>query len=167
MTRVCGSRIPAWWRGGWGGWMAVLLASFSLAQTGPPATQAQGETFGRVYRQIRDPHSGARWLVFRDAENPAGPGRAILAVGAEGPGNDAAAELKIAAPVIHPGDKLTVEEHNATVQAYLEGLAAGAAAPGACLDVRLKIGGKTVRAVAIATGRAALASGSQCRESRR
>ena len=60
-----------------------------------------------------------------------------------------------------------MEEHTAMVQAYLEGSAAGEAVAGACLEVRLKIGGKTVRAVAIGPGRAALADGSQCREGSR
>ena len=155
------------WRRGWAGWMAGLLVSSSLAQTAPAVTKAPEETPGRAYLQIRDPHIGARWLVFRDPVNPAGPGRAILAADADPAGSGTGAERKRAAIVIHRGDKLTVEEHTAMVQAYLEGSAAGEAAVGACFDVRLKIGGKTVRAVAIGPGRAALADGFQCREGSR
>ena len=109
-------------------------------------------------REIRDPGSGALWLVVRDEENTAGPGRAILAGEARGAQDEFASKIKAPVPVIRPGDRLVVEEHTATVEAYLEGQALNAAAIGASLAVRLKIGGKVVRAVAVAPGRAALIS---------
>jgi flagella basal body P-ring formation protein FlgA len=61
-------------------------------------------------------------------------------------------------PVIRAGDRLTVEEHTAVVDAVLEARALAAAAMGAALDVRLTIGGRVVRAVALGPGRAALQS---------
>jgi hypothetical protein len=65
--------------------------------------------------------------------------------------------------VIHAGDRLVVEEHTAVAQGYLDAVALNAAEVGGTLDIRLKIGSKVRRAVAIAPGRAALA---QLREAR-
>ena len=58
--------------------------------------------------------------------------------------------------MIRAGDKLVVEEHSLTTDAYLEGVALGPAGPGAALRVRLSIGSRVVRAVAVAPGRATL-----------
>ena len=65
MSGACESWAPGW-RRGWAGWMAGLLVSSGLAQTAPAVRKASEETYGRAYFQIRDPHIGARWLVFRD-----------------------------------------------------------------------------------------------------
>ncbi len=116
----------------------------------------------RLLREIDDPNSGARWLLVSDKSNPGGPGRMELAL----PGRDQGAFARLAqgpgvAPsrpvaIIRPGDKLVVEEHSATADAYLEGIALGPAWPGSALNVRLLIGHRVVRAVALASGRAAL-----------
>ena len=58
-------------------------------------------------------------------------------------------------PVIHAGDRLTVEEHTAVADAALEARALNPAARGSALEVRLAIGGRVVRAVALGPGRAA------------
>jgi hypothetical protein len=116
----------------------------------------------RLFREIDDPHSGARWLVVRDAANPGGPGRMELARSArdsdaEGKGTKTqlGGQAK-PAPMIRPGERLVVEEHSATAEAYLEAVALETAESGATLAVRLRIGGKVIRAVAVAPGRAAL-----------
>jgi flagella basal body P-ring formation protein FlgA len=49
-----------------------------------------------------------------------------------------------------------VEEHTPTTEARLEAIAMDAAAIGSRMNVRLKIGGKVLSAVAIAPGRALL-----------
>jgi hypothetical protein len=59
-------------------------------------------------------------------------------------------------PVLRAGDRLIVEEDTPVVAAHLEATALGLATVGGELDVRLKIGGKVVRAVALGPGRAAL-----------
>jgi flagella basal body P-ring formation protein FlgA len=59
--------------------------------------------------------------------------------------------------VIRAGDRLIVEENTAVVEARLEAVALGAAAPGSTFNVRLRIGGRVLRAVALGPGRAALA----------
>jgi hypothetical protein len=142
--------------------MAFLAAAAAFAQ-GQAAIPAQ------VVRVIADPHSGERWLLLRDAGHPAGPGRLVKAVDrgkvqegapiAATPGtNDGLFRL-----VIRAGDRLVVEENTAVAEARLEAVALGPAAAGAALEVRLRMGGKVVRAVALAPGRAAFASGMEAR----
>jgi hypothetical protein len=58
--------------------------------------------------------------------------------------------------VIRTGDALIVEEHSPIIDARLQAVALGSAAPGDEFQARLTIGGKVVRVVAIAAGRAAL-----------
>ena len=67
--------------------------------------------------------------------------------------------MDLAAPapsVIRSGDRLTVEEHTAHVDAVLEARALGAAVVGAVLEARLTIGGSRVRVVALGPGRASM-----------
>jgi flagella basal body P-ring formation protein FlgA len=59
-------------------------------------------------------------------------------------------------PVIRAGESLIVEEHTSLVDARLEAVALGSALAGSAITVRLKIGGRVVRAVALAPGRAEL-----------
>ena len=66
-------------------------------------------------------------------------------------------------PVIRAGDRLIVEEHTAVVEARLEAVALGPAASGSPFQVRLTIGGKVVRAVALGPGRAAFAAETEAR----
>lgn len=116
---------------------------------------------GRQVREIDDPSSGTRWWLVRDKTNP-GPGRMELALPETDPGTlERQAEPPVVvqtrpAPIIRAGDKLVVEEHSATADAYLEGVALQPAVSGSALHVRLSIGGRVVRAVAVAPGRAAL-----------
>jgi hypothetical protein len=63
--------------------------------------------------------------------------------------------------VIHTGDALLVEEHTALADAWLEALALANAVVGAEFKARLRIGGKVVRVVAVAKGRAMLAPESE------
>jgi hypothetical protein len=129
----------------------------------PIAASLDGRAGSRqLLREIDDPNSGTRWLLVRDKTNPGGPGRLELA----SPGRDqgtfgmhaktASVAQNRPLPIIRPGDKLIVEEHSATTDAYLEGVALGLAGPGSALNVRLAIGGRVVHAMAVAPGRAAL-----------
>jgi hypothetical protein len=114
----------------------------------------------RVLREIDDPTSGRRWLLMGDKTHSGGPGRLEPAPPGTDPG--AAGRHTIApragqiSSMIRPGDKLVVEEHSPTTDAYLEGVALGLAGQGTALNVRLSIGGRVVRAVAVAPGRATL-----------
>ena len=127
-----------------------IAAAGTQLMAPPPAN-----TSVHIHRQIRDPHSGAHWLVVSNPANPGGPGRVILENDASTAAGNADAK-RVPVVAIHPGDKVLVEEHTATVEACLEAIAVDAAAIGSPIKARLKIGGKVVRAVAIAPGRAAL-----------
>jgi hypothetical protein len=121
---------------------------------------------GQLVRVIDDPNLGDRWLLIRDPNHPGGPGRLVLAnrsrsetgrsgsAGAPEAGKPGTDQV-LASPVIHTGDLLVVEENTAVVEARLEAVALGPAWAGSSFDVRLKIGGKVVRAIALAQGRAA------------
>ena len=148
----------------WGIVASTLIGAVWGQSLAPAGTRgmAAAPTYASVHIhcQIRDPHSGARWLVVSNPASPGGPGRMI-------PGNDSAvaeetsSQKNLPVAVIHRGERVVVEEHTPMSDAYLEAIAVDAAAVGSPLDVRLKIGGKVVRAVAIAPGRAALVHGGE------
>ena len=123
---------------------------------------AEAPVSAQVVREIDDPHSGARWLLVRDREHPAGPGRLVLLGEWENPAGQGdlggaanwAAEAAPLRPVIRGGDRLIVEENTALVEARLEAVALGPAAPGSAFRVRLAIGGRVARAMALGPGRA-------------
>ena len=151
-------------------WTACAALVFSAAAQQPAATSdpashsmvSSGGLIryeGPVVREIEDPHSGDRWLLVRQAEYPGGPGRLLLARWTSLDGNSpvALAVRPHVAPVIRAGDRVTVEEHTARVDAVLAAVALGSAAPGALLRVRLAVGGRVVQAIATAAGHATLA----------
>jgi flagella basal body P-ring formation protein FlgA len=116
-----------------------------------------------IVREIDDPNTGDYWLLVRNDQIPGGPGRLVLAAAHRNASDGAAlpaARLSAGEaeflPVIRTGDRLIVEEHTARVDAVLEARALNPAAPGAMFDVRLRIGGRVVRAVALGPGRATL-----------
>ena len=119
---------------------------------------------GEVLRQIDDPAGHGTWLLVRDPVHQAGPGRLIwVARGASPalPATDTAAAAPVPQealkPIIFAGDQVVVEEQTAVVDARLAATALNPAPAGASLHVRLEVGGKVVRAIAVAPGRARLA----------
>lgn len=115
-----------------------------------------------VVREIVDPATGDRWLLECDPTSPGGPGRLVRVVPgedgrpqtADGRGHN---EEKVLPPrVVRASDRVVVEEHTAVMDAKLEGVALSGARTGATLQVRLKIGGKVVSAVALGPGRVAV-----------
>jgi hypothetical protein len=136
---------------------APLVTESAAPPVGEEALPARN-----IVREIDDPHSGAVWLLLRNPNHPGGPGLLVLAA------QEARSSARVAnnhdqspeaLPVIHAGDLLIVEEHTAVVDARLEAIAISSAAKGAQLKARLKIGGKVVRVVALAPGRAVFAPG--------
>src|SRR5208282_2842020 len=123
---------------------------------------------GQILRQIEDPSTGNHWLLVRDQNRPAGPGRLVLARHltntqrevSRGPAQPWSAAI---GPVIHTGDALTVEEHTAVIDVRLEAVALEPAMKGAPFKARLKIGGKVVRVLAVSTGRASFAADNEVR----
>jgi hypothetical protein len=131
---------------------------------------APGPRLSEVVREIDDVHTGARWLLLRNSLHPERPGRLVMAAlgrdwraGAVFTGLEGRGLAEVAPPpvAIRSGDALIVEEHTAIADAALEAVALGPAAAGSALEVRLKLGGKVLRAVAISPGRALLQDGAQ------
>ncbi len=118
---------------------------------------SSGPETAQLVREIDDPHSGARWMLLRDPGHPGGPGRMVLA------GASRLAEKVPQRPIIRAGDRLIVEENTAVVEARLEAVALGPAASGSAFDVRLEIGGRIARVVALAPGRAAFQKQTEAR----
>lgn len=114
-----------------------------------------------IVREIDDPHSGVRWLLLIDPQHPGGPGRLVpaAAVGNERMQSKAEGQKAEAPqqPVIRAGEKLIIEEHSPSIDARLEAIALNPAVVGGTLTARLAIGGRVVRAMAVAPGRALLA----------
>jgi len=147
--------------------MVLLWAGSAQAQkAAPPADPPPAAEPIKVLRVIDDPSTGVRWLLVRDSDHPGGPGRMVVssenASGARGISATATARGLISPgpaafdPVIRIGDRLIVEEHTAVADASLEAVALSAANLGAPLDVRLRIGGKRLRALATGPGHATL-----------
>ena len=161
------------------GWLVLTFAASVCAQSAAGAA-ASPETMrvvaapsegaidasGSVLREIHDPSTGDLWLLRRDPNRPAGPGRLVLAgqrTNSQGkkdrgprqpvPGGER--------PVIHTGDALIVEEHTAVVDTRLEAVALGPAAEGATFRAKLKIGGKVVHVEAVSRGHATFAPESE------
>jgi len=124
--------------------------------------------FARRYHAIRfieDPGTHQRWLLLQDVSCPAGPALFIERprklsrgrfISQEGDSDSPLPVLKPSIPIIHPGDRIIVSEHTTVSEAKLEATALKAAAVGDDLTVRMKVGGRAVRAIATAPGHAAL-----------
>jgi hypothetical protein len=145
--------------------LLVLCGTSTWAQ-GVIGAEPQKSADTNAIRVIRDPHTAMRWLLKRDPTRPSGPGRMVL-LGQQEVTEPQCASVtqgnvetyqKIPNPVIRNGDRLVVEENTAVVTARLAAIALGSAIEGTGLRVRLLIGGKVVRAVAIGPGRAAFAA---------
>ncbi len=117
---------------------------------------------------IRTPATAGCWCAndeasWRSGTADAWPRPSETRLGAAGAAAEAGAACDPAnearlRPVIRAGDRLIVEEHTAVVDAALEAVRLNPAALGSTFKVRLKIGGKVLRAVALGPGRAALAA---------
>jgi hypothetical protein len=148
---------------------ALLLVSASglgeqpaIVSGSAPAAGTPASPTGGPVREIDDPHTGQRWLLYRDSSHPGGPGRLVQA-GSEsvlGRVIEAQTGSAVAAgepPVIlRAGDRVILEESTPRVEARLEAVALGPALEGAAVLVRLKLGGRIVSAVAVAPGRVAM-----------
>lgn len=154
------------------GVVAILAQTAKTAEPGASRVRSSSRGPGAndpvepVVREIHDPFTGDRWVLVRDPNCPGGPGRMVLAEraicvgGKQFEGYAYCARIgparAVEFPVIHSGDRLIVEEHSRVVEARFAAVALGNAPAGAQLKVRLAIGGKVVRAVALAAGEAVL-----------
>jgi len=145
----------------------LILAAMAMPAACGQALPAVRGASEAVIRELDDPHTGIHWLVVRDASHPAGPGRLVRAAEfrelrgdakAAGPNPAAGAAILSLRPVVRAGDRVIVEEHTKVVDARLDGTALEPATAGAAFMVRLKIGGRVIRAMAEGHGRATLQS---------
>lgn len=137
--------------------LLVLGAVLAGAQTqkSAPAPAATAPVSTAPFREIRDPQTGQRWVLVRDAEHPRWPARLRLA---DGPGVAGGDGIPAASPqpVIRGGDAIVVVESTPVLEARYDAIALGSAEKGKAMNVRLKVNGKVVHAVALGPGRAAL-----------
>lgn len=161
-----------WTRVAIAGWLALALGGSAGAQPGSNAaaspqtvpsvttpTETALDPGGALLREIDDPFTGNLWLLLRDADRPAGPGRLVLAGQRTGTQQRREIDQMLSAPsaetpVIHAGDALLIEEHTPLVDTRLEAVALGSAVKGAYVRARLKIGGKVVKVEAVSPGHA-------------
>ena len=150
------------------GMLFGVLVAAAAGQTPVPGAVEAGTPVGpapvgEVLRQIDDPAANGIWLLVRDPEHQAGPGRLIWVPRGASPALHstdtvaAPAPKQVLKPVIFTGDQLVVEEETSVVDARLAATALNPAPVGAPLHVRLEVGGKVVRAIAVAPGLARLA----------
>ena len=141
------------WRAGlvWG-YLAAAAMGWSAGgvQAQQKGTAAIERSPANIIVEIDDPNLGIRWLLRRDPAHPGGPGIVETATCAD---MNLAVEAE---PVMRRGDRVMVEESSKFVEARLEAIALGSATQGKTFQARLKIGGKVVRAIAVAAGRATL-----------
>jgi hypothetical protein len=81
-------------------------AVVSLPGIAPPDVHG-----GELVREIGDPHTGDRWLLMRDPRHPGGPGLLLLVAAGRTGLRQAAQGAQTPVPLIHAGDRVTVEEH--------------------------------------------------------
>jgi len=117
-------------------------------------------------REIVDPANGDRWLLVRNSASPGGPGRLVRVPKATGTGSvtdarqpDSGAFRAVSTyrPVIHSGDSLVIEQSSPVLEARFRAVALETAPAGARFRARLQATGAVVHAIAVASGRAALA----------
>lgn len=119
----------------------------------------------RATRVILDAGTHQRWLLERNVSRPAFPARLIpvsgelscARFGFEESGHRSTSNPKRPLlPVIRAGDSLILVEHTRVSDARFEGIALSTGAAGEAIQVRLKIGGRTLIAIPTAPGRAML-----------
>jgi hypothetical protein len=163
-------RLSEWLRSGMA--VAALISAMNPATgKGPQRVQAQESLAGEardvgcsprdLMRRIEDPGSGTHWLLFRDEKHLGGPGRLVQETTsgingcASGPARSAMDKCPEVRPrIIRAGDRLIVREQKPSVDLQLQGVALASAVAGSVLNVRLVVGGKTVRAIAAQPGKA-------------
>lgn len=134
--------------------LGTVLAGAQTQKT-VPAPAATTTASAALPREIRDPQTGQRWILVRDAEHPRWPARLQLVDGS-GAAGGAGLPPALPQPVIRGGDAIVVVESTPVLEARYDAVALGSAEKGKAMNARLKVNGKVVHAVALGPGRAAL-----------
>ena len=149
-------------------WPLAGLVWLGVASITSGQTEGSSREYVRALRSIDDSPAGSRWLLIRNPAHPAGPGRLVNAPSADGeepalvPDQTMALKVRDILPplqlVIRGGDALIVEDDNGNANVRLEAVALGPAAVGSEFQARLKIGCASIKVVALAPGRAKIAT---------
>ena len=147
--------------------VVLLLALFAVPSDGQSdhiaATRAAQKIL--TVRIIDDPSTHQRWLLTRNLDRPEAPGTLIPASPESSLSPIAAGacetHLKIESerkrvPILRGGETLVLVEHTPTSDARLEAIALSGAAVGETLMVRLRIGGRSLKAIATGPRQASL-----------
>lgn len=138
--------------------LCAQSANHAAADTAAARVAAPSSLDGDVLREIDDPTTGNRWLVLRNPKHPAGPGRVVLTqprTNYRERNSQATQPVRTEqGPIIRTGDVVTVEEHTPLLDLRLQAVALEPSLTGAYFTARLKIGGKVMRVMALAPGRA-------------
>ncbi len=141
--------------------LLALVTGITLVATCAASPEATAQEKTSLVREIDDRSVGLRWLLMKNSDDPAAPGR-LMPVSAivtqslvrqiEANGSTAHRAL-----VIRAGDPIVVEEDSSVVRLRLEAVAMMPATVGAALKARLRTGTAQVSVVAIGPGHARLA----------
>lgn len=151
-------------------WTAMISIAQSSSRSNPSthaiasASDSQ-RAIEEIVREIDDPATGDRWLLKRNAQDSAGPGRMVLlarkntlpapAVNSAGSARGGV-EAGDSLALFRAGDHLIVEQHTRLIDAVLDAIALSPAREGESFRARLSIGGRVVKAIAVAPGHAIL-----------
>lgn len=145
--------------------LAMMAAGGVQLYAAEPTVNAAGALPNRanILREILDPATGDRWLLVRDPEHPGAPARMLrvsaeMKAESEAAGTETKLEPLALKPVIRGGDRVILTESTPVVDARFEAIALGPARLGSQVDVRLKLTGAVVKAVAVGPGQVELRS---------
>jgi hypothetical protein len=153
-------------------WWIALLCCGALGLVSSRRIHGQGiEPNGnsvpgvtQAVREIDDLAGDTRWLLVQNSLLPGGPGRLVAIrkvynakLGAKVGAKDATVESPLPV-IVRGGERVIVEQQTKKLEARFDAVALGPARCGDEFDVRLRIDGKKVRALAVAPGRVMLRS---------
>ncbi|WP_348261388.1 hypothetical protein P8935_16480 [Telmatobacter sp. DSM 110680] len=127
-----------------------------------PYVRSDSRSRYHALRELEDPGTHQRWLLVRDMDRATGPALFVRESRHSECAFFAAKEMNVtplrgqlsSLPVIHAGDQIILSEHGINSDAELEATALDTGAAGDSLRVRIKFGGRTVRAIAATRGHA-------------
>lgn len=133
----------------------AILFVCAVTLGGMPAQTQSAQSLGRA---INDPYTGERWLLAANTVHPERPRKlTLVSSGGRATSEDLESGFKQSQPLpfgIRAGQRVEVFGETEKISFLLEACALASAPAGGEFIARLKIGGRLVRARALASGRA-------------